>query len=516
MIDNWKRILNLCLVLSSLLIITSFLFISFSRINYGFDLEWVEGSLLDHVWRLYDRLPLYIEPSADFITTNYAPLYYYACIILWKISEPDYWQGRLISIISTLIIAFFIFRIVVRERKDWITGLACAGLFISTYARTGYWFDLIRNDMLTIAFFIISIYLALDKQSIRNIILSGIFSALAILTKQNFIISAFFMALGIIYMQNLKQALIYVSSLLLFLIPVLLFFHFTSNGWSTYHMFILPAYTPLAYNPISFIKLLFFNDIGIYSIPIIAIIILIIYLFSMKIISLSKEIVFLIILLAGSFIQSINNRIHFGSFINQYIIVYVLLSLLIGLFAVKLNSTNMKIRLLFSVLILFQSICFYAIWDFYVPSAKEKQKVLEFRKKLDTLSKFGNIYMPYHGFLSRKHSKNTTIHLMTALSHFNTTDKCKTRKQAYISFIDSIQKRKYEVIIWDKFRNVNIRKIPYEEYLLYTNNYKPVAFFKDPPLLMNKLTLMDVHPFQILIRRDIPDEKIKEVMNLAK
>jgi hypothetical protein len=41
--------------------------IALLRIRYPFDLEWMEGALIDHVRRIVDGQPIYVGPSLDFI-----------------------------------------------------------------------------------------------------------------------------------------------------------------------------------------------------------------------------------------------------------------------------------------------------------------------------------------------------------------------------------------------------------------------------------------------------------------
>ena len=45
------------------------------RIDYPFDLEWIEGGLLDHAVRIQSGQPLYQAPDVDFVPSLYAPLY---------------------------------------------------------------------------------------------------------------------------------------------------------------------------------------------------------------------------------------------------------------------------------------------------------------------------------------------------------------------------------------------------------------------------------------------------------
>ena len=44
------------------------------RLSYPLDLEWMEGGILTHALRLGRGLPLYAEPSVDFVSFLYTPL----------------------------------------------------------------------------------------------------------------------------------------------------------------------------------------------------------------------------------------------------------------------------------------------------------------------------------------------------------------------------------------------------------------------------------------------------------
>ena len=46
-----------------------------ARLSYPLDLEWMEGGVLTHALRLSRGQPLYAEPSVDFVSFLYTPLY---------------------------------------------------------------------------------------------------------------------------------------------------------------------------------------------------------------------------------------------------------------------------------------------------------------------------------------------------------------------------------------------------------------------------------------------------------
>ena len=43
------------------------------RLPHLFEIEWMEGSMVDHVRRVIDGQPLYVAPSLDFVPFIYPP-----------------------------------------------------------------------------------------------------------------------------------------------------------------------------------------------------------------------------------------------------------------------------------------------------------------------------------------------------------------------------------------------------------------------------------------------------------
>jgi hypothetical protein len=52
-------------------------FVIASRIRYPHDLEWMTGSVLDHVERVRNGVPVYTAPTARWIPFLYPPLFYW-------------------------------------------------------------------------------------------------------------------------------------------------------------------------------------------------------------------------------------------------------------------------------------------------------------------------------------------------------------------------------------------------------------------------------------------------------
>src|SRR4029077_4434078 len=70
------------------------------RLRYPRDLEWMEGGVLTHALRLSKGQPLYAEPSVDFVSFLYTPLYPAVLCALSRIFGLSYMLGRTVSILA--------------------------------------------------------------------------------------------------------------------------------------------------------------------------------------------------------------------------------------------------------------------------------------------------------------------------------------------------------------------------------------------------------------------------------
>ena len=71
-----------------------------SRLTHPYDLEWMEGGMLTHSWRILEGLPLYPEPSPEFIPFIYPPGYSSLLALMSQWWTLDYTTGRTLSILG--------------------------------------------------------------------------------------------------------------------------------------------------------------------------------------------------------------------------------------------------------------------------------------------------------------------------------------------------------------------------------------------------------------------------------
>jgi hypothetical protein len=125
------------------------------RFGYPYDLEWMEGGLLQHAQRIRDGAGIYVPPSVDFIPYLYTPLYPSLIALFGGAFGVTYAVGRAISIVSLLGIALTAALQIPGHRHQhprqgpaWIGVTLGLGLFAAAYPISDGWYDLVRADTL--------------------------------------------------------------------------------------------------------------------------------------------------------------------------------------------------------------------------------------------------------------------------------------------------------------------------------------------------------------------------------
>jgi hypothetical protein len=123
------------------------------RLPYPYDLEWMEGGLLNHAQRLADGQPLYAPPSVDFIPYLYTPLYPALLAALGRLVGLGYVLGRVVSVVSLAAVLAVGAVEILRARRDlaWVGAAFFGGFVAATYPWVEGWYDLVRGDTLFLA-----------------------------------------------------------------------------------------------------------------------------------------------------------------------------------------------------------------------------------------------------------------------------------------------------------------------------------------------------------------------------
>jgi hypothetical protein len=213
--------------------------LSIPRLVFPYEIEWMEGSLLDQALRILHGNPLFTSPSITIVNWQYQPLYYYAAAGMMQIFGVTYLAGRSISFVSIILSALLIFFLIRKETSSWWFAFLGPSLLFAAYGLTGYWYEIARVDTLMLAFLLVSVTLLLIRKNALALILSSLFLALAFFTKQQ----ALFYGAPIIFwlaLSDRRSALIYGITLCFFVSAGIFLFSLDNGRWYLYYIFTIP------------------------------------------------------------------------------------------------------------------------------------------------------------------------------------------------------------------------------------------------------------------------------------
>ena len=182
--DDRDRVARRLLAAGAGIFIAAYVAVALRRLGHPYELEWMEGGVVDHVRRVLDGRALYGPPSLDFVPYIYTPLYYYVGAGVSAVLGVGFLPLRLISFASSLVAFWALHRLVTHETGDRWAGFVAAGVLAGTYRLGGDWFDLARVDSLFLALLLTGLLLARTARSVRTVVAAGVLVSLAFLTKQ--------------------------------------------------------------------------------------------------------------------------------------------------------------------------------------------------------------------------------------------------------------------------------------------------------------------------------------------
>ncbi len=165
---------------------------------HRYPLDYGEAPLVDQAMRLAAGGSMQSPRNiyrADLSTppytiSNYPPLFVLALAPFIAIFGPNFWAGRLISILGALAVGLFLARIVQVEDRDRFTGTVAAGLFL-TMPYVVHWSSLLRIDLLALALSTAALYVFVRRPEARGTLVGGgLLLVAAIYTRQSYALAA--------------------------------------------------------------------------------------------------------------------------------------------------------------------------------------------------------------------------------------------------------------------------------------------------------------------------------------
>ena len=242
-LDRARRLAATLLIGAGGAYLLAYLFVAFSRMGYPFELEWLEGGMVDHVRRVLEGSPIYAKPSIEFVSFLYPPLYYEAAAVFAGVLGPGFWPLRLLSFLSSIGVFVLLLQIVRRETGSVFAGGVAVGVFAATYDRVGGWFDIARLDSFYLMLLLAGIFVLLSFRSAWGAAAAGLLFSAAFLTKQSALV---IVAPLLIYLvvAELRRAPWFAGAVALGMGGGTVLLDRVSGGWFHYYCFYLPSRHP--------------------------------------------------------------------------------------------------------------------------------------------------------------------------------------------------------------------------------------------------------------------------------
>jgi 4-amino-4-deoxy-L-arabinose transferase-like glycosyltransferase len=239
----WLVRLLACIALAAP--IGAYLWVALHRLDYPYELDWMEGGSVELAARVLAGHSLYAAPSLRAVGWTYPPLYYWVAAAVAKLIGVGFLPLRLVSLPASLVSMATLGAIVSREKGDRIAGLVAAGLLAATFRISGAWFDTGRVDSLFLALTLIALAFGRTARGVRGGIALGMLAFLAFFTKQTALL-ALLPALAYLAVTRHRVGIPALLTLLALLIASTAVLDASSDGWYRYYVFSELAQQPWA------------------------------------------------------------------------------------------------------------------------------------------------------------------------------------------------------------------------------------------------------------------------------
>jgi 4-amino-4-deoxy-L-arabinose transferase-like glycosyltransferase len=438
------KVLEAALAVACCVYLAAYVMVALRRLNYPFDLEWMEGGSVDHVRRLLAGEKIYVPPSLAFIPYLYPPFYYYVSALVALVIGVGLLPLRLVSFACSLGCLGVLYRFVMKETGSKRAGLISAGMFAATYRIGGAWFDLARVDSLFLLLMLLALYLVRFGRSRWSWPIAGVLIALSALTKQ----TAMLMALPVVLYAvtaDWKRGLALAGGCAAVLGGATLVLEAVHRGWYLYYVFGLPArIQTLGGQRAAFWQKDIFGPVPI------AAAIAGGYLLS-QIRRTHRPVMFYAMFAIALFGSAWVSRLHSGAYDNVLIPAYLFLSVMLGLAMNDIPDIVTPerapfLRVVMAVLCLLQLSLLR-----YSPSAQVPgRRDVELQRRLLRLMSDadGEVYLAQHGFFPILAGKNANAQAWAVSDILRTGGTSERRLSGEIH--EALLARRFRLIVLDR------------------------------------------------------------------
>jgi 4-amino-4-deoxy-L-arabinose transferase-like glycosyltransferase len=211
-----------------------------NRCTYPFELEWMEGAVVDHVRCVLSGQALYHAPGIAFTPYIYTPFYYGVSALVCRVIGVGFLGPRLVSVLAALGSMMLIGSFVRRETDDRTAPVVAVGWFAATYELTGFWLDIARVDSLFLFLTLAGTWLARFGRWRGSALGAGAVLFLAFFTKQTGLVLAA-PAIAFSFARGWKRGASTFATFALLTTAVVVWMNRVSDGWFSFYVFEVPG-----------------------------------------------------------------------------------------------------------------------------------------------------------------------------------------------------------------------------------------------------------------------------------
>jgi 4-amino-4-deoxy-L-arabinose transferase-like glycosyltransferase len=220
--------------------ILAYVVVAVVRLRYPFEIEWMEGAVVDHVRRIMAGHALYVQPTLRFVPFVYPPVYFYLGALVSTPFGAGLFPLRLLSMAASLGCFALIFAFVRRESGHPRSAFLAVALFAACYPVSGGWYDLARIDSVFLCLLLGGSYLLRFHATTRGWGAAALLLVLAFFTKQSAIVVAAPLLCYAVWLAPRRGLLLAVGSLLVAAGAIWLLDR-AHGGWYSYYVFRMPS-----------------------------------------------------------------------------------------------------------------------------------------------------------------------------------------------------------------------------------------------------------------------------------
>lgn len=429
--------------LAALAAIAAYFTLAVIHLRFPFELEWMEGGLVDEARRAASGQALYVKPTLSYVPYIYPPLWFWVAGLFAKILGAGFFSARLVSVLASFGAVALVYQLVQREGKNRLAALVAAGVYAATYRIASSFFDIARVDSLFVFLLLAGLYLLRARTSLRSRLVAAAIFTLAYLTKQSAPVVFAPLALHVLIAERWKRGLAFAGGGALMMGASTLLLDLLHHGWYRYFVFYIPSLHPL----VPKMWTAFWTEDLLVPLPICLVL-------SFLVVTIDRGAEgrrFWAAALVGMLGASWMGRLHAGGWTNVIMPGYAILAVLLGLslahgIALAEGARRRSVEAALLALAGAQLLLLYYDPRPFVPTARDVGAGRALVERIRRVE--GDVYLPARGHLAAMAGKRTMAQEM-AVSDVIGMGGGKPGAALRAEILDAIAKKRFGAIILD-------------------------------------------------------------------